>query len=71
MENFTLKEVVIEMREELAQLNTKMDAMSTDHTDNTLFRKRAMNSIVGFTFIALATLGGAILKITGIINIPK
>lgn len=70
-ESFTLKEVVVEMRQELAHLNAKMDSMTTDHTDNTLFRKRAINAIVGFTFMCLVTLGGAILKTLGIINIGK
>ena len=69
MESFTIKEIILEMKEDIAILNEKMDSMSTDHNENTAFRKKAINAIVGFTFLVLVTIGGAVLKVTGIITL--
>ena len=67
-ENFTLKDIVIEMREELKSLREEMSNILTEHQENTSFRKKAINAIVGFFFLCLAAVGAAVLKVTGVFH---
>lgn len=74
--DFSLKEVVIELRKEIYEMKTIManlegtvDRLAIAEKENTTFRNKAINAIVGSTFIALAAVGLAVLKITGIIRI--
>jgi hypothetical protein len=68
-QEFTLKEVVVEMRDEIKEIRKEISAFLTEHQENTAFRKRAMNAIVGAAFLALAAVGVAVLKVTGIIRL--
>lgn len=67
-ENFTIKDIVIEMREELKSLREEMSNILTEHKENTNFRKKAINAIVGFFFLCLAAVGAAVLKVTGVFH---
>lgn len=63
-ETFSLKEIVMEMRDDLKELKEIMP----DHMENTAFRKKAMYAIVGTAFSALAALGVMVLKTLGIVR---
>lgn len=68
-DTFSMKEVVIELRDEIKDLNTTLSAILPDHAENTSFRKKAMYAIVGTAFTAMASLGILVLKVTGILKI--
>ena len=75
-QNFSVKEIVLEMKQEqqrqnalLVEMKEALDAITPDHRENTAFRKKVITAIVGTAFLALSALGVAVLKITGIINI--
>lgn len=67
-DDFTLKDIVMEMREELKSLRDEMSEILTEHKENTTFRKKAINAIVGFFFLCLAAVGAAVLKVTGVFH---
>ena len=67
MENFTLKEIVLEIQKDVKELKNILP----DHYENTQFRKKVITAIVGTAFLALSALGLAVLKITGIIHLGK
>jgi len=48
-----------------------VDRHERDIKENTNFRRRAMNAIVGAAFLALSAVGLAVLKITGVLQLPK
>lgn len=64
-ETFSLKEMVSEMRDDIKELK----AIIPDHMENTEFRKRVMQAVVGTAFLALAALGLAVLKVVGILKL--
>lgn len=68
-ENFSLKDMIVELRKEVADLKSLMGEIVPDHKENTAFRKRALNAIVGFTFVCLAAVGAAVLKVTGVLKL--
>ena len=67
-QDFSLKDIVIEMRGEIKALSAQMDSMLTEHQENTNFRKKAINAIVGFFFLCLAAVGAAVLRVTHVFN---
>ena len=67
-EDFTLKDIVIEMRSELKSLREEMSEILTEHKENTNFRKKAINAIVGFFFLCLIAVGTAVLKVTNVFH---
>jgi len=71
MEQFTLKELVMEMRDDIKAINAQLKNIVPDHLENTAFRKKVMNAVVGAAFTALAALGLTVLKITGIIHLGR
>lgn len=71
-ENFSLKEIVIETRNKVDGMDDKLNALlglRDEVKENTNFRNKAMNAVVGTAFMALAALGYAVLKVTGILKI--
>lgn len=68
-EDFTLKEVVIDMRDEVREIRKELAEIISENKENTAFRKRAINAIVGAAFLALSAVGVAVLKVTGILRL--
>lgn len=69
VEEFTLKEVVVEMRDEVREIRKELAEIIAENRENTAFRKRAINAIVGAAFIALSAVGVAVLKVTGVLRL--
>ncbi len=68
-EEFTLKEVVVEMRDEVREIRKELAEIIAENRENTAFRKRAINAIVGAAFLALSAVGVAVLKVTGVLRL--
>jgi hypothetical protein len=69
VEEFTLKEVVVEMRDEVREIRKELAEIIAENRENTAFRKRAINAIVGAAFLALSAVGVAVLKVTGVLRL--
>lgn len=67
--NFSIKEVVTSIDNKVDNLTNTIGRLLPEIEANTEFRKKAINAIVGFTFLCLAGLGLAILKATGIVKL--
>ena len=68
-DEFTLKEVIVEMRDEVREIRKELAEIIAENRENTAFRKRAINAIVGAAVVALSAAGVAVLKVTGIIRL--
>ena len=68
-EEFTLKEIISDMRDEVREIRKELAEIISENKENTAFRKRAINAIVGAAFVALASIGLAVLKVTGVLRL--
>ena len=57
------------MRDEVREIRKELAEIIAENRENTAFRKRAINAIVGAAFLALSAVGVAVLKVTGVLRL--